>query len=444
VSQDNYSNPSLQRFISDPENQGASVVVRDPSVNRDGVSTNPVNSRVCALIERGLMEKYNPRDRKLFENAVAKLEDGSDYPAIRKVTGTDLIFEITKFNAVEYEVSEYYDGLQRRHPFTIKKSKEEVITPTYVLIGFSIEIKVILLADNLIAGIFKYDQIPCMNGCNVTNFTENTLSYSDPNTAKTSVAREISSHGMISFDRYDTQIANFISKFVIPTMFRQMAGEQVSESSNLQAGIQTGEETPKNAGEEGLAKLVKSVMTKKERAIDNAKQRQEQIQQKQEQEIEQEKAIALSSPNSYDMAASVSNLIFDAIKDSKKSGKYTNDIERFANLKNREQIANYITSITTNVASFPEENSDRIVFYCTRKWGKDKEAPLLLFLDGKCIGVGTVTKGLLTKIPTTEFTGMHSIALWNNERELLNIPVDFSFKTYYKFGWNRNSIALQN
>jgi hypothetical protein len=214
------------------------------------------------------------------------------------------------------------------------------------------------------------------------------------------------------------------------------------EQNDVQTGIQTREQAP-----------VRKAMTKKEQEIELEKQRQEQRKQRKEQAIalkeqkiaelnEQEKAIALSSPNSYDIAASLSNLIFDAIKDYRKSGKYTNDEERFANLKenDRIQIVNYITSVTTNVASFPDENSDRIVFYCKRVRGR--EAPILLFLDGKCIGAGTINKGLLTKIPAAEFTGMHSITLWNSERMLLNIPVDFSFKTYYQFEWNRGTVRL--
>jgi len=32
--------------------------------------------------------------------------------------------------------------------------------------------------------------------------------------------------------------------------------------------------------------------------------------------------------------------------------------------------------------------------------------------------------------------------LWNKDKELLSIPVDFSFKTYYPFEWNNNNINL--
>jgi hypothetical protein len=581
MSSDNFSTASLQRFISDPENQGASVVVRDPSVNRDGVSNNPVNSRVCALIEQGLMKKnYNPRDRRLFENAVAKLEDGSDYPVIRKITGTDLIFEVTQFSAVGYEVNEYFDESNRKHPFRIVKSKKEILTPGYILIGFSIEIKVILLADNLIAGIFRYNQVPCIDNCTVKNFTETGLSYIDALTAKTVTAKEVSLHENISFDRYDKQISDFITNFVIPNMFMQMAGYAVANigeipmSRQTKTGHVTGDEAMNIAEtEQQLDQFVEDgqIAENRTEATERRKsgqdcpcevQAEDVIQnlrpqdiQKREKEIlknrkksggvvtdsraaalnsfcpdgwraptfaelkcmyrdkdktggfgnggnyysskfsrfgsagidfdsgkeitvsgsrtanlrcvrcqqdkgfegnanpesgsqmvvrdpvnEKERELALSSLNSYEIAGSVSNLIFDAIKDSKKSGKYKNDEERFANLKDRGQIANYIVSITTAVADFPDENSDKITFYSKKDEGR--ETALLLFLDGKCMGIGTKNKGLLTKIPAAQFTGMHTVSLWNSEKELLNIPVDFSFKTYYPFEWNRNTLVL--
>jgi hypothetical protein len=584
ISSDNYSSPSLQRFVSDPENQGASVVVRDLNRNRDGVSTNPVNSRVCALIEQGLMKKnYNPRDRILFENTVAKLEDGSNYPAIHKVTGTDLIFEITQFSALEYGVNEYFDAVSRSYPFQIKKDRKEIITPTYILVGFSIEIKVILLADNLIAGIFKYNQVPCLDGCPVTNFTESSLTYINSVNGQTSFAKEISTHNIVSFDKYDRQISDFISNFVIPTMFRQMSGEKIT-NTEMPVSRQTSMPTsmPRQGNDDELAKIVAAAAVttaeqqesgQRKRVADETTespksgqgcacevQAEDAIQnlrpfdiQKLEKEIikktkkmggivtdsravalnslcpegwraptyaellcmyrdkdkiggfgngglyysskfnklgsagidfdsgkektingirtanlrcvrcggdelaangsqmtvekgivsdekEKEKELALSSPNSYDMAGSVSNLIFDAVKDSKKSGKYTNDEERFENMKDRSQIANYIMSITTDVANFPGENSGKTVFYCKREEGKDMV--LLLFLDGKCVGVGTKNKGLLTKMPADQFTGMHTVSLWNSEKVLLTIPVDFSFKTYYPFEWNRNTLSL--
>ncbi|MDR3245564.1 MAG: trichohyalin-plectin-homology domain domain-containing protein [Prevotellaceae bacterium] len=481
---------SLQRFISDPENEGASVVVRDPNINRDGVSTNPINTRVCALIERGLLDKkFNPRDRRLFENAVAKLEDGSDYPAIRKVTGTDLIFEITQFSAIEFPVNEYYNSNNpnRPYPFEIRKDKKTVITPTYSLIGFSIEIKVILLSDNLIAGIFKYNKIPCLYGCEVSLFDENNLRYINPDTKKTVIAKEEASQGGISFDKYDKEIADFISNVVIPTMFAEMKGEkpttgesmseinvirnkiekpEAKESTDLAITTygkkEAKEEYRKNLKEanEILKQRLKGADREEQKEAmkeysKKVKEEQEILRQrlkgKSREEIQEEEAnqaleienqyreMALSSPNSFDMASSVSDLIFQTItKESKKSDQYKTDEERFSNLKDKEQIMSYISSITTNVASFPDENNETAVFYCKRAEGSD--VALLLFLDGKCIGMGTKNKGLLTKIPKS--AGIHAVSLRDKDKELLNIPVDYTFKTYYPFEWNRNTVNL--
>jgi hypothetical protein len=567
----NHTTNSLQRFISDPENEGASVVVRDPNINKDGVSTNPINTRVCALIERGLMEKkLNPRDRRLFENAVAKLEDGSDFPTIHKVTGTDLIFEITQFNAVEFSVSEYYDSdnPSRKYSFLIKKDKKNILKPTYTLIGFSIEIKVILLADNLIAGIYKYNKIPCTDGCEITLIGENNLRYINSETRKTVVAKETSLQDRISFDRYDKEISDFISDVVLPSMFAEMKGtdkimlntvasetkgitqektidqthntvasetkeiaqingfdeeivklmrtdfsllykvdkkyknQELTEAKlkehmrvltesyrkagysrefikeTLQKEIQEYEkkmETPSYANEEYKESIKKAEEIFKQKLKTGDKEVQKEAKQEYDEKVKEaqrirnqrlggkyvpskeeiqeeetkktleaeqrENEIALSAPNSFVMSNSVSDLILQIItKEDKKHAQYKTDKERFDNLKDREQIINYISSITTNVASFPNENNDTAVFYCKRAAGN--ELGLLLFLDGNCIGIGTKNKGLLTKIPSSQFTGIRTLSLWNKDKELLSVPVDFSFKTYYPFKWDRNNITL--
>jgi len=224
---ENFTHPSLRKFVADPKNKGASVVVRDPNVTRDGVSTSESTNRLSALIERGLMKKgYIARDRKLFDNAVAKMGDNSDYVALREKTGTDLLFEITHFGWDEYVVKEAY---QKNKKVPLKSKKKKVSISLY---GFSIEIKVILLQDNLIAGTYKYFYTPCSNkdgGCEIVSYTTDKrgsrLVYKYPKSDKEeiiNVGQEESSRKESLMEKWDKQLSAFISNVVVPSMFKEM------------------------------------------------------------------------------------------------------------------------------------------------------------------------------------------------------------------------------
>ncbi|MDR1122218.1 MAG: hypothetical protein LBM08_15090 [Dysgonamonadaceae bacterium] len=228
----NYTDNSLRRFVQDPENEGASVVVREPF---DKGSWPGLQNRVASLVENGLMRnKYNPRNRRLFENAMEKLEDGSDYVTIRQKTNTDLIFEVD-FNIDEYAVSEY--SLRRgqgakKIPFVIG-SKKDQINPIYMVYGFSIEIKVILLADNKIAGVYKYYQTPCIDGCRIKTYDANKLTYFVPADPTKNIISDESARVQTRWEKYEKQISEFINNIVIPNMFAEIkTGSPVSSYNN--------------------------------------------------------------------------------------------------------------------------------------------------------------------------------------------------------------------
>ena len=166
-----------------------------------------------------------------------------------------------------------------------------------------------------------------------------------------------------------------------------------------------------------------------------------------EEQAERDRQIALTAANSYDMANSVSNIILQTIskQEGKKATRYTTDVERFDKIKKKEDILKYINTITSDVGGIPPENDD-ITFYCKKEQVKDKdEVVLLLFLDGRCIGIGTKIKGLLSKMPNLQSSrGTHNISIWNGEEEILDTPVNFDFKSNYIFEWNKNKVALTN
>ncbi|MDR1415994.1 MAG: hypothetical protein LBJ57_01085 [Prevotellaceae bacterium] len=227
-SSDSYTDKSLSRFIV--QNPKASVVVRDPNATSGGASTSERSNLLCNLIERGLMQKgYNPRDRKVFESVVAKMGDNSDYEAIYEKTKTDLIFEVTQFELDDYRVKDYYHNGSKT-PLNKIDKKLSAITFT----GFSIEIKVILLLDNLIGGTYKYYYTPCATsdgGCEITSYNKKneTLYYRLPKSDKEEAIDggqdPESSRKETRNEKWKKQLGEFISNVVIPSMFEEMGAQ---------------------------------------------------------------------------------------------------------------------------------------------------------------------------------------------------------------------------
>jgi hypothetical protein len=164
------THPSLSKFIA--QNPGAAVVVRDPNATMGGVSASGKTNELCGIMERALMKRgYNPRDRRLFESVAEKMSD-IDYVKLGEQTRTDLIFEITNFTEEEYIVRNYEEYkdiyLPILLPILLKRDavSQEKLKEPRTLHGYSIEIKVVLLQDNLIGGTYKYFYTPCsLSGC---------------------------------------------------------------------------------------------------------------------------------------------------------------------------------------------------------------------------------------------------------------------------------------
>ncbi|MDR3188923.1 MAG: hypothetical protein LBT94_07045 [Prevotellaceae bacterium] len=180
-----FTHPSLQKFIK--QNKGASVVVRDPNATSGGVSAAGKTNELCGVIERALMKKgYNPRDRRLFESVAEKMKD-MDYVALGEKTKTDLVFEVTDFSQQEYVVRSYQEykdwfwGMflapvwhaRFSIPYLYLKKdavKQKSLKEPRTFSGYSIEIKVILLQDNLIGGTYRYFWTPCSSpNCDFVN-----------------------------------------------------------------------------------------------------------------------------------------------------------------------------------------------------------------------------------------------------------------------------------
>jgi hypothetical protein len=171
----NYTNPSLRKFMQ--ENEGAAVIVRDLAGQSSYASLTQATgtARICQLMEQGLLKNnFNVRDRQLFEAVAEKTDKNVDYAELHNKTGVDIIFEITSFNWDRYEVNHYYQDRAQK-PFDPKNN-----AVVYDLYGFSIEVKIIMLQNNVVGGTYKYYYTPCdetLGGCLITKLGRTSITY---------------------------------------------------------------------------------------------------------------------------------------------------------------------------------------------------------------------------------------------------------------------------
>jgi hypothetical protein len=231
-----YTHPSLQKFIK--RNKGVSVVVRDPNATSGGVSASGKTNELCGLIERALMKRdYNPRDRRLFESVAEKMKD-MDYVALGEKTKTDLVFEVTDFSKEEYMVRNYWEYsdivIPNTDPFILKGNiaKQKPLKTPRTFYGYSIEIKVVLLQDNLIGGTYKYFWTPCSQvDCrvNAEEMIQAELARLKGVGVGEAEAIELVEHmGIVPKFSQSITLNDFVSQIVIPSLFKDM-GEGATE-----------------------------------------------------------------------------------------------------------------------------------------------------------------------------------------------------------------------
>jgi hypothetical protein len=141
------------------------------------------------------------------------------------------------------------------------------------------------------------------------------------------------------------------------------------------------------------------------------------------------------------------NLITQACK---KPEKYDNDENRFNSLKtlNKVSIERMILSNSKFSIEPTSVNNNEIVFFLRNRnslrtqWAAyiplKVDDALLLFLDGKLIGIGMASTGFLVTLPKDTFEGRHILSLYACTFPIFSIPVDLSAKNYYLFNWDDN------
>ncbi|TWI97181.1 hypothetical protein JN11_03641 [Mucilaginibacter frigoritolerans] len=170
LNDDVFANNDLKEYLQN--NKSPKIVLRVPNSNDKATSntmTNTNNDVLYNAIEKELLkEGFNVRDRGLFNEIVDKSKS-ADYSKLGEETNTDLILEVVNINtAVGYSTNQ----------ITLKNNGSgpdgSSITPVnYKRVGASIEFRLIMVKNNEIAGNYKYNYTPCINGCPLTDWTYN-------------------------------------------------------------------------------------------------------------------------------------------------------------------------------------------------------------------------------------------------------------------------------
>jgi hypothetical protein len=240
-----YTNPTLRKFMQD--NEGAAVIVRDlarwtpEKVQDASLSQSTRTARICQLLEQGLLKNdFNVRDRQLFEAVADKTDKNTDYGDLYNKTGVDIIFEITSFNKDRYEVN-YYHQDREQIPFDLKNN-----SIVYDMHGYSIEIKVIMLQNNIVGGTYKYYYTPCdatLGGCVLTEIGKKTITYIPQESAKPETLgtgsflnligkkknekdeKKIAEREQDEYEMFEKTISKFITNTVIPGIVSDIRGK---------------------------------------------------------------------------------------------------------------------------------------------------------------------------------------------------------------------------
>jgi len=165
---DVYANGNLKEYLKG--NRSPKIVLRVPNSNDKATSNtkNAQNNDVLynAIEKEFLKEGFSVRDRGLFNEIIDKSKS-TDYSKIGEETNTDLILEVVSINpTVAYSTNKIT-------VISGGKTSDEVQPVDYKKNGASIEFRLIMVKNNEIAGNYKYNYTPCVEGCPLTDWTYN-------------------------------------------------------------------------------------------------------------------------------------------------------------------------------------------------------------------------------------------------------------------------------
>lgn len=149
---------SLKQYLL--RNPNPKIVLRtNGKLNSDNVTEKEQNNYLYNAIESELLKSgFIVRDRQLFEKIVTNTDNNNNYGNLKEKSDTDLIIELTNLDrSILYQTNKYYDDKG------VEKTSSILTNKKYY--GATIEFKVIMISTNEFAGIYKFNYVPCVNGC---------------------------------------------------------------------------------------------------------------------------------------------------------------------------------------------------------------------------------------------------------------------------------------
>lgn len=121
--------------------------------------------QIYSAIENVLLkEGFTVRDRTLF-NKIANSTGPTDYSKLKDITGTDLILEIINIDPAAVYSTNTITLAYKKH------QKKQVQDISYRRYGAAAAYRLIIVKNNEIAGVYKYNYNPCANGCETDSFS---------------------------------------------------------------------------------------------------------------------------------------------------------------------------------------------------------------------------------------------------------------------------------
>jgi len=168
---DVYAKNDLKEYLK--SNQSPKIVLRVPNSNDKATSntvSNQNNTVLYNAIEKELLkEGFNVRDRGLF-NEIMDKSKSADYSKLGEETDTDLILEVVNINT---EIAYSTNKITMVNNNGKGPDESNIGLVNYKKNGAVVEFRLILVKNNEIAGNYKYNYTPCINGCPLTDWTYN-------------------------------------------------------------------------------------------------------------------------------------------------------------------------------------------------------------------------------------------------------------------------------
>jgi hypothetical protein len=152
--------PSLSEYLS--TNPNPKIVLRTSArLISDNVTAKEQNNYLYNTIESELLKSgFIVRDRQLFEKIVTNSDNNTNYENLKQKSDTDLIIELTNLDrSIIYQTNTYSDGKGQE--------KTSSMLAERIFYGATIEFKIVMINTNEFAGIYKFNYVPCVEGCKI-------------------------------------------------------------------------------------------------------------------------------------------------------------------------------------------------------------------------------------------------------------------------------------